>query len=182
MKFLIILFAITSTIIFDSCLKKGEDDPCISLRSRKARVVGDWEVISYKYVRNLNLYALNISNEIYTMDGSTYTSVYTDENGTTTKNGTETWKWTFRKDGTFDYTCTIDGQTKTSNGFWKFLGETKAESQIICDENIETGCFINCRYNLKELRNKKMIWTYEGSSSYMNDKESMEVEIIFKAK
>lgn len=198
-KILLILFAITSTIVFDSCLKKGEDDPFLSLKSRKARVAGDWEVVSFKYTDTYTSTSNPTSNYIdtYTMNGSTYTSVSTYPNNPTlnsTDNGTRTWKWTFEKDGKFENTDTEDGQTTTTKGTWNFtagVGELKNKSQITTYDqsyaytggsSAYTGNYVDMAFDLKELRNKKMVWyyksTYTGSTSSSTD----EIEIEFKAK
>jgi len=40
-----ILISLLSVFVFSEC-KKGEEDPLISLRTRKARVVGKWKIKS----------------------------------------------------------------------------------------------------------------------------------------
>lgn len=181
--------------VFNSC-KKGEDDPFLSLRSRKARVVGDWEVVSYKSTYSYNSPSNPSWNysSTYNMNGSTYTDVYTDATGTTTTNGTETWKWTFEKDGTYDYTRTIDGQTETSKGTWNFtsgVGDLKNKSQITYYEqsytsssgsSTWTGNYVDGAWDLTELRNKKMVWYYKYTSTGSTSNSSSEVEIEFEAK
>lgn len=189
---LLLAFAITGAIVFDACLKKGEDDPFLSLRSRKARVVGDWEIVSYKYNWNYNYTGSpSFSNStVYTMNGSTYTDVTTDGGGTSTTNGTITWKWTFEKNGTYEYTQTIDGQTETSKGTWNFtsgIGELKNKSQITYYEqnntsssgiSSSTGNYVDIAYDIIELRNKKMVWYSKsaGTSSTSNSSEEREIE------
>jgi len=189
MKQLLIFFSVAGILIFNSCSKVGEDDPWISFRSRAARVAGDWTVKSYTYIKKEDGMGLMPKNN-YTMNGSTYTSVYTDNNGTITKSGTETWEWNFTKDGTFNYSCTIDGQTETHYGGWHFDGESNSKSVIACIEKNPTqysssqyiGYFYAIPYGLKELRNKKMVWTYKEASTSPGYNESIEVEIVFEAK
>ena len=41
---ILIIGFLTSVIFFSSCFKKGENDPFVSIRSRKARVVADWKI------------------------------------------------------------------------------------------------------------------------------------------
>lgn len=198
-KILLIAFVITGTILFDGCLKKGEDDPFLSLRSRKARVVGDWEVVSYKYTDTYNSYSNPSQNNIYTytMNGSTYTSVSTYPNNPSnnyTSSGTETIDWTFEKDGTYKQTNTQDGQMYTSEGTWNFtsgVGELKNKSQITIYgqkytgtgySSTYTGNYVDMAYDLKELKNKKMVWYYKYTYSGTNSNSSYEEEIEFEEK
>jgi hypothetical protein len=195
-KLLFAIVAITTAFTFSGCLKKGEDDPSISFKSRKARVAGDWEVVSYKYTSTYN----NPSNPTwnssttYTMNGSTYTDVSTNGGVTTNTNGTETWKWTFEKDGTYDNTHTTDGKTDTEKGTWNFtsgVGDLKNKSQITYygqnytysgGSSSYTGNYVDGAYDLKELRNKKMVWYYKSTSTGSTSNSSDEVEIEFEAK
>ncbi len=186
---------LTSTLIFEGC-KKGEDDPSISFHSRKARVAGDWEVVSYKYTYNYNSTTNPSwnSNTIYTMNGSTYTEISTNATGTTTKNGTNTWKWTFKKEGSYDFTSTIDGKVETSKGTWNFtsgVGDLKNKSQITyyaqnytssTGTSTWTGNYIDAAFDIVELRNKKMIWHVKSAGTSTTSNSSYEEEIEFEAK
>jgi hypothetical protein len=51
---LLLLISILFGIISLSGCKKGPNDPFISLKSRKARVVGDWIIAKYKYETTTN--------------------------------------------------------------------------------------------------------------------------------
>lgn len=65
---LLVLLAVVILPIFTGCFGVGEDDPFISLRTRKARVIGDWEV---------NTYYKNVQ-QIYGIDNNTVLRVITD--------------------------------------------------------------------------------------------------------
>lgn len=69
-----ILLVLLSAIIlplFTGCFGVGEDDPFISLRTRKARMTGNWDVsVYYKNVR-----------QIYGIDNNTVLRVITDVQG-----------------------------------------------------------------------------------------------------
>lgn len=195
-KILFFLFVIASSITLNSCLKKGENDPAISLKSRKARVAGEWKVVSAKSVYTYNDAtnpAWNYSGS-YTMNGSTYTSVDTDASGTTTTTGTQTIDYTFDKDGTYKSTSTEDGVVSTEAGTWNFtagVGELKNKSQITLygqsytypgGSSTYTGNYVDGAYDLKELRNKKMVWYYKSTSTTTTSSSSQELEIEFEAK
>ncbi len=42
LNFLSLCFLLSSTLVFESCTKKGDDDPWISFRTRNQRLTGDW--------------------------------------------------------------------------------------------------------------------------------------------
>lgn len=114
------LIAIMLATVFVGC-KKGENDPALSLLSRKARLTGVWNLESANYtVKNGND---NVS--IFTYDGAT--SLMTEDYDYYGIDGTDTYTYsrvlTIGKDDTFsDLETTIDGNTTTSTktGYWYF--------------------------------------------------------------
>ncbi|KAB1064347.1 hypothetical protein [Salibacter halophilus] len=125
--FLSIAIIVLSIPTFNSC-KKGDGDPFISLRSRKARVAGEWTVDSWNKQTTFS------GSDIY--DGETYTSngnSKTQINGssiTISESGTEsgptssdsystnatgyiTAEITFKKDGSFTRTYDYKNMTST---------------------------------------------------------------------
>jgi hypothetical protein len=140
----LIAAAIIPTI--QSC-KKGEGDPFISLKSRKARVAGEWTISSLKdestysgTSTNGSAQTTNSGNSVTEISGTTFrtNSTETSSNGdVSTRSGTGTAdaKATFEKDGTFTlkYSFTNikineDGDEYNQNitfeqsGTWNFLG------------------------------------------------------------
>jgi hypothetical protein len=105
----------------ESC-KKGDEDPGLSLRSRKGRVAGEWNVSSYEettsYTQNSSTFIGPSTNSSssngtvkVTYDGENFTS----ENITNSSSGGSTsvkivapgeFKYSFKKDGTFTVTQT----------------------------------------------------------------------------
>lgn len=127
-KKVIIALAVATLVAptLESC-KKGENDPGLSLRSRKARVAGEWTVSKYDYKESrtgsmtqtfsspsVTYTSSYIINETVTFDGTnfnhiekssnTYNNVTTSYD--TTYSGTGEIKYTFEKDGTFTKTMT----------------------------------------------------------------------------
>jgi hypothetical protein len=184
MKFKLVLISFATLFLFNSCLKVGEDDPGISFRTRLTRLVGDWKVTSYKF-NKIDDWAPGPYSNNYTIVGSTYTSIFTDDSGTITKTGTETWDWTLTKDGKFTNTCIIDGLATTYDGIWRFNNESTVHvSQTSNPPNsrIYTGFLWGNLYHLKELRNKKMVWTQAESSESGGYNFSLDIEIVLEAK
>ncbi|HNX06125.1 MAG TPA: hypothetical protein PKL96_00925 [Bacteroidales bacterium] len=112
---LAILVIITGTL--PSC-KKGENDPALSLLSRKARLVGDWELIS----GSLNTVYSDGNTIITTYNGSEKITV---TNGTTTSTIAYTKKFSIFKDGSFTKSNTEENDIFSSEGAWYFCPKNK---------------------------------------------------------
>ncbi|MBN8701670.1 MAG: hypothetical protein J0M08_01270 [Bacteroidetes bacterium] len=180
---IILLTAVlASTMLFDSC-KKGENDPFLSLRSRKARLVGEWK--------------LTAGEETYTSSNSvsstTTSRTYDGSNRTSTTNGSSSTtayveSWTFEKDGTYKMSANGGSGagvwTIEESGTWNFMGgvgEEKKKSQIILytlsyketsgtsannviNEYTATGASATSTImKIDELRNKKIVFIYDNS-------------------
>jgi hypothetical protein len=158
-------------IVFSSC-RKGEDDPLISFRSRKARVAGNWKVTHLK--NTFISYGLNNTyTTVYETDGSSYTNTISNSNpvSSQTTTGTVSKEYTFEKKGNYSVLETRDGIAITYSGVWNFtsgVGDVKNKSQITLYQQLSwesdsssmsnTGNYFDKTYYLKELRNKKMVW------------------------
>ncbi|MDD5570279.1 MAG: hypothetical protein PHD97_03890 [Bacteroidales bacterium] len=173
-KFKITMAAVLAVLfvmpLFNGC-KKGESDPFLTLKSRKSRLVGEWDVTKDKIV---SVYGSTTVNESF--DGGTYT--YTA--GTTSVTGTYTWTITVDKKGTWtakqSITCAGATQSTDYEGIWYFVdgnkdsdvkdGERVAfeitkETQVDASGTTITS-FVNCNYTiylLKELKSKEIIMT-----------------------
>ncbi len=181
--------------------KKGEDDPFISLRSRKARVVGEWAATSG--TAKITDKSLNFSStSTYNYSNSSYSSVSIETfmNTTTTNSraGVFSYKISFASDGTFAMTRIEDTEISTVKGTWNFsdgVGETKKKEQIILFVTSETFqasstiAYVNTStgnqpskvYSIKELRNKKMVLFEESSViSSTGGSEEIKEEFTFE--
>lgn len=115
--FVFVAIAIAGMTTVSSC-KKGENDPFISLKSRKARITGEWKLSEG------TLFSSSTGN------GSSYTSTTTYTESTATSNGntyayTETL--TIDKDGTYEVKIMEDGASSTVSGNWFFAGKIKEQ-------------------------------------------------------
>lgn len=140
------LIAAITLPALNSC-KKGEGDPFLSLRSRKARVAGEW-TISSQIEETKTVYVdadgeSSTENMTIEIDGedATISSSYSDGsfNYSETGNGDAEATATFEKDGTFSMevnltNITISGQTGLSvsmkmerSGTWNFLGGVESD-------------------------------------------------------
>ena len=190
--------------------KKGEDDPFISLRTRKARVVGEWTLTSGKSTGSSVSHTGNNSN-FYSQTLSASTLSYVDNSGSFT--ATFSFKVVFEKDGTFTITQTMSwnngGTLNTStniiSGIWNFtagVGEYKNREQIYLkalsssstdqygtNSQSSTSTYsgkgfgINGEdesWTIKELRNKKMVIYSNVKSSDNTSYDTEEFEMILE--
>ncbi len=176
---------IISGAIWPSCMKKGENDPGISLRSRKARVVGEWKMTSFNSTTTGPS-----GNTTFTSDGSTYT----EKSGSMTTTGTLSEEVTFEKDGTYKWVTVMDGQSGTEEGVWNFtgcIGDLKKKEQITLYEqrtsfggvtNTSTGHYFDDTWDLDELRHKKLVAKRSYSETSLSGTTTHETEYVFEAK
>lgn len=127
------LVAIMVVPTFQSC-KKGENDPTISLRSRKSRLVGEWTLSEGSYTSTgpgtSASYVFNGSTQVTTFSGlAPFSAVYTQ-------------KVTIDKDGSYKIEVNDDGDFSTEEGGW-FFGDKNKELDL---KNKEIVCFSGQKY------------------------------------
>jgi hypothetical protein len=176
MKKTILFFAgiIFSSILFEGCLKKGDNDPAISLRSRKARVAGDWKLssgsISFMEMATGSNYTATFNGSSATISGTIFGFPVND-----------TYPYTMQlkmqKDGTYESIINDDGDITTEKGNWNFSGgngDYKKKEQVvlkpttITDNNGTTtisGTEYDQTYDLDELRHNEMVVKWSASAS-----------------
>jgi hypothetical protein len=189
-KLALIVAVALPAVTFVGC-KKGENDPAISLRSRKGRVAGEWKVAGYEMTQTWTS-GSTTSTDTYSNDGTTTT--WTSSTGSTSTNGTysESGTFTFEKDGTYSMTNTVSAtdysQTTTEEGNWNFtggVGEMKNKSQIVImpmkrttttafgsTSDTETQSWTGTTtpssiMDIDQLKNKEMI--FKEKSEYVDD-------------
>lgn len=108
-------------ILLSGC-KKGENDPFLSLRSRKARICGEFNVTSYESV-----YKDPSTNQSRTeiLNNGVMTITETDQNGTYTESFPYSAEYAFYKDGTFMTSVKSDAYSMLIKGAWFFVGKNK---------------------------------------------------------
>lgn len=176
----IIAGLILLSVLAGSC-RKGEDDPFLSLRSRKARVAGAWSMTDGSG-STVTTFPGSTITESWTSDGASrnYTTAYTDTSGTFTSSYSEDYKFlcSFDKDGTFVLTEKINMEVTTKRGTWNFNeGPGKeARTQLLLTVSWEMLTFGSVQtyeganrpvevFGINELRHKKMVLIKEGAST-----------------
>lgn len=132
----ILIIGIVATILvanFTSC-KKGDHDPILSLKTRKARLVRKWIIASFEQVyisTSINPYTLlnTGSKMVISFNGSIETTTLTNTvSGVSTSSSTVNEyaeEIEFIKDGTFKHTRIDNLGTRILGGNWMFLGKNK---------------------------------------------------------
>lgn len=184
---LLLLTAIV-LICLSSCIKKGEDDPLFSLRTRKARVVGKWKIKSGKEVYTNQFYASgpHFDELTTTFSENSFEQTYKEADSTDISTGSLSYEMEFTKDGGFISTAIYnDISTTLLKGKWDFtgkVGEHKNNDQIVINytsrlftsigtysvnnsSSIFEGNKSDQTYSIKELRNKTMVLVSEYSST-----------------
>ncbi|MFO0357925.1 MAG: hypothetical protein ACK50A_13310 [Sphingobacteriaceae bacterium] len=187
------------TLLLSVCLilltqcKKGEDDPAFTLRTRKARVVGDWKATKGKSSYADEGPAFKNSSEII-YDGINYKGIETVSAGNDSQKssfaGTFTYEILIENNGRYKITETYNGKPFVSTGTWNFtgnIGDNKNKEQIVLTQNnYEGNSFkgntIQQTFNIKELRNKKMVLYSHSSSEYNGYSQNQSEEFTFEHK
>lgn len=154
LKVFVLLFI--GVLTLEGC-RKGENDPLVSLRTRDARVTGEWKLVEYESTRTEFLSAGSITfTEVRTTsyDGTTWTTTNPGE----TNSFLYSRNLVIEKDGTYIYSETSDGDFVEENGRWSWLSDAKKKRRILLDNE---GVFY-----IDQLKNSEMIFTEEYEESY----------------
>lgn len=161
-----ILFGVfLAGLIFQGC-KKGDEDPFLSLKSRKARLEGDWKLstgtATYSQPSTLTNTTTTYTNGTFSTTGTVFGFNVSD-------NGTYTLQIKINKDGTYESSTNDDGDITSEMGRWTFAGGTgdyKNKEQVVMsptsktDKNGVTTTYINTgyeyTYDLIGLKSKEM--------------------------
>ncbi len=153
--------------------KKGEEDPTLSLRTRKERFAGDWN-LTRGFVSSTS--KNSVVNTSYTE--SAYTTT-TSLNPDLVINGSYTRTLSINKEGTFIEETYKDDQYTKDQGYWTFLSGNDIEKLKnkeavlfkIASQFNSVGNILNqfegeerplATIRLKKLANKEMVWTING--------------------
>ena len=125
----LLLSALVIASSFIGC-KKGENDPLLSLRSRKSRLEGNWVIVKEEVSEtNINGSTTEIMQSVY--DGEMKVTTTTTTVGTISTTVIDTVKYTFnfdiKKDGNYKMIAANENKIDivTTEGTWLFLGKSK---------------------------------------------------------
>lgn len=183
---------------FLSC-KKGDNDPFLSLMTRKARLSGEWKVISSEVTNGDTTVVYDGKNEVHkvsTVERGTLPTVVTykfDKDGSYEINRTQNFPAKFK-----DTNAVAEVEIYLEKGKWNFTGgagDTKSKEQILLlPEHIQTriegfaevkvstweGQVNGSVYNIDMLKNKEMRWKYSLLENTASGKTLSEGTIDFQ--
>jgi hypothetical protein len=178
--------ALLLLLTFTTC-KKGPDDPFISLRSRTARLAGEWQLQS----GTASYTSHNSVNESFTFDGVQLHANITAQN--VIYIGSYILNLSILKNGTFTMNELIAGNTLNAQGTWSFnsgIGDDKKKEDVAffidkvnkgttADEHLFNRSNTQFFYKLTELRNKKLVMQSVGKVYTGNDYYDFTTEYTF---
>lgn len=179
MKNILLILAVLAALT--SC-KKGDNDPFISLKSRKGRLSGDWKVINATYTLNDTLWVYDGTTLIKSLDGAELNRITVTHEISFTKSG----DYTVNKSSIYpaDFFAPNTNEITTNyleTGIWNFTGgagDSKTKSQLLLQPEriekrieglaeVDAQVWVNPLYgkiiNLDMLKNKEMRWKYDYS-------------------
>jgi hypothetical protein len=190
MKNKILLLGAGLFLIASSACKKGENDPLLSLATRKARLCKTWELTSASW----NAYDIInedgvqfISDTDYSFDGTNMTFSQTLIGpDSTVVFPPEVYPYattlTFNKDGSFSSIYTSFEETVDEEGFWEFAGANKVyelkkkEAVVISISKVNTPEFnytavgsaidVDHFFLIDRLTSKEMVITLDSKNTY----------------
>ena len=182
--------ALVIVLVSFSCLRKGDNDPSVSLRTRTNRLTGTWKLIS------------GIETTNYTSNGSTSTSDIIYEPGIKkmTASGSEIIKSysnniTFEKKNNFTRIIVEDFDEIKDIGSWTFLQKNKNQElkkkeaflvSITQNETngirtVNSGLFLSELFIINRLTNKELNLKGKTTENYTSgDVEVKEYELFFE--
>lgn len=195
MKKITFFILILLTTDFIASCKKGENDPAFSLRTRKNRLTGNWEVTSYQKTVNDTTFIYSDGNEVKKVGEFSFQPLpkiitYNfDRLGAYTINIEINYPQNFNNSANPAYTSTY-----LHEGTWNFVGgegQTPAKSKLLLMEeyreftlstggsNVQAiefdGQNTGLIYNIDELKYNKITLTYykETSTDFGKNIESL---------
>lgn len=164
-----LLLFLTFVFLFSEC-KKGEDDPLISIQTRKSRLTGKWKLTGGKI-----LYNDVVNNVNYSLDGSTFFAKIRAWNDAYDTTGIYSIELNIFRNGGFELKELYGTRVVECSGDWNFnsgVGKQKGKADVIFSiEEVNDGfttdhlfnrLSTNFIYNIKELRNKKLVMKSTG--------------------
>lgn len=169
-------------VLFFSMCKKGEDDPLISFRTRKARVAGEWHLTEGSV--RVEKIKPGISNEVLTYEITDDSFVSTNSATSETFKGSFKMTLSFTKKGEVKFSEAFETDIYQGKGTWDFegsVGEQKKKESVSFNLSGLVGgssyidVFNKSRmfftYRLKELRNKKIVMYCDNELIAISGKE-----------
>jgi len=167
----LLIWAIGLLVFFSACTKKGENDPEISLKSRTARIAGDWKLKS-----GLASFTEDVTAVSFTFDGLEFKRFTTYSGGPSVYYyGKYFLQLKIEKDGSTSFSELLISDRIEQSGTWSFnTGNSEFKSKELIAFTFDTpikgetyrSIFLQGSasfvYRITELRNKTMTISAAG--------------------
>ncbi len=162
--------------VFLGGCRKGEDDPLMSLKSRKSRMAGSWNLSGGQLTESVDDHFNTVKYSWkYTFKAGRFErrdTYYPPESGT------YILSLNVDKNGTYSLKELFEGRELQAEGAWDFLqksGDVKNKEEVnfiigkinkgsTGDYHLFNWGGINMRYRIKELRDKKLVLTINSDA------------------
>ncbi len=176
----IFLLSTAGLLIVNNSCRKGEDDPALTLLTRKTRVSGNWKLQQGRLILGIKDSTQNAQSYRFTFKSDSYdlSKVYNGANF----NGPSELTLSFSKKGKFSFKQTIDNDTFEASGTWDFQGKgagyKNKERMIIKLDNVKgyledyskfNKGSANFSYRIKQLHNKLMVLEVDEELVYLDE-------------
>ncbi|MDA3909806.1 MAG: hypothetical protein PF448_00430 [Bacteroidales bacterium] len=159
---LLVLLSAVILPLFTGCFGVGEDDPFISLRTRKARMIGNWEVSAY--YKNVK--------QIYGINNNTVLRVITDVQG-------DEWLETTEIIGSEQEIEEVEGIVINNemqfdkNGYFNAIYEYQIVEGVVDEESLEVT---TTTFTVKETMDGT--WNFLGRIDDYSNKERLSLVVM----
>ena len=157
-----------SSVVFSAC-KKYEEGPGLSLKSKNARLTGEWELTEYSYTRTTEegTTTRKFEGSLMMFTGKEYNGWdYVD----TTYSYPYSMKLTIEKEGTYEWYEIEDGEIDEWTAYWSWMdGKSGKELLLLSDDGT---------FKINKLKNKELILVndYSYSGTYNGNLDFSETE------
>ena len=181
-----LLYVFVAAMILPVSCKKGDNDPILSLRTRKNRLTGTWNVESYEFTSTFgDVRAIRYDLD----DGLTYSL----EDSSSYSRGF-TWELSFEGDGLytsrkkedFPLDSITEDEAYSLNslekGVWEFTGgnESPSKSKLVLFAEEISSTRTDQGSNIDRLTNKELWLKYEvtQTSAFEENVETLELKFV----
>lgn len=166
----ILILGVCGTLIC-SC-KKGEDDPILTLNSRKARMVGEWRFTKGELViGTTDVSTFTRYNEVFVFNSSSYELTSSGQSTAVKSKGSFILSLKITKEGGFTVEEIFDGKILQASGTWDFnsgVSNKKAKSEVnfnlsTLTSGVTGGYHLwnqsstSFTYKIRELRSERLV-------------------------
>lgn len=163
-KKILTCLTVALVMIMSSC-GKYEDGPFFSIRSKNARITGEWKLVKSERVRTSAFWDGSTQNYTWIFNGSTM-SYTTSFNGTVTSSYSSTWEFDGDKNA-LTMKTTEDGLSSNITTIWNWENGSSKKEMLNIDGDL---------YRILRLTNKELVIESVYTATYESDNSKLTFE------